>query len=49
MKLYYFPGSCALAPHAVLNRIGADDEAIQKSNGPFLGHSNEITLPLSLD
>ncbi len=37
MKLYYFPGFCALATHAVLNWIGADDEAIQKNNGPFLG------------
>ncbi len=26
MKLYYFPGSCALAPHTVLEWLGADFE-----------------------
>ncbi len=33
MKLYYFPGSCALAPHIVLEWLGADYEAIRIEKG----------------
>ncbi|MEL7448696.1 MAG: glutathione binding-like protein [Pseudomonadota bacterium] len=33
MKLYYFPGSCALAPHIVLNWVGADYEAVRVVKG----------------
>jgi glutathione S-transferase len=29
MKLYYFPGSCALADHIVLEWIGAPYEAVK--------------------
>ena len=33
MKLYYFPGSCALAPHIVLEWLGADYEAVRVEKG----------------
>jgi glutathione S-transferase len=33
MKLYYFPGSCALAPHIVLEWLGADYEAVRIEKG----------------
>lgn len=33
MKLYYFPGSCALAPHIVLARLGIDYEAVKVVKG----------------
>lgn len=33
MKLYYFPGSCALAPHVVLEWLGADFEAVRIEKG----------------
>ena len=33
MKLYYFPGSCALAPHIVLEWLGADYEAVPIEKG----------------
>ncbi len=33
MKLYYFPGSCALAPHIVLEWLGADYEAVRIVKG----------------
>ena len=38
MKLYYFPGSCALAPHVVLEWLGAEFEAarIQKGDPGYL-------------
>lgn len=29
MKLYFAPGTCALAPHIALNWVGADYEAVQ--------------------
>ncbi len=33
MKLYYFPGSCALAPHIVLAWLGVDYEAAKVVKG----------------
>ena len=33
MQLYYFPGSCALAPHIVLEWLGADYEAVRIEKG----------------
>ncbi len=33
MKLYYFPGSCALAPHVVLQWLGVDFEAVRVRRG----------------
>ena len=33
MKLYYFPGSCALAPHVVLEWLGVDFEAVKVRRG----------------
>ncbi|MEL6447743.1 MAG: glutathione binding-like protein [Pseudomonadota bacterium] len=33
MKLHFFPGSCALAPHIVLARMGVDYEAVKVVKG----------------
>lgn len=33
MRLFYFPGSCALAPHIVLEWIGAEFEAVRIEKG----------------
>ncbi|HZD51483.1 MAG TPA: glutathione S-transferase N-terminal domain-containing protein [Woeseiaceae bacterium] len=33
MRLYYFPGSCALAPHIVFNWVGAPYEAVRIKKG----------------
>ena len=33
MKLYFFPGSCALAPHIVLEWLGAGFEAVRIEKG----------------
>lgn len=33
MQLYYFPGSCALAPHIVLEWLDADYEAVRIEKG----------------
>lgn len=33
MKLYYFPGSCALAPHIVLEWIGTDYQPVRITKG----------------
>ena len=33
MKLYYFPGSCALAPHVVFNWVGEQVEAVRIQKG----------------
>ena len=33
MKLYYFPGSCALAPHIVFNWIGESFETVRIEKG----------------
>ncbi len=33
MRLFYFPGSCALAPHIVLEWLGAEFEAVRVTKG----------------
>ena len=33
LKLYYYPGACSLAPHLVLEWIGAPYEAIRVKLG----------------
>ena len=33
MRLFYFPGSCALAPHIALEWVGADFEAVRVAKG----------------
>ncbi len=50
MKLYYFPGSCALAPHIVLNWVGADYEAIRITKGdPDFLRINPLGVVPALD
>ena len=50
MKLYYFPGSCALAPHIVLNWAGADYEAIRITKGdPDFLRINPLGVVPALD
>jgi glutathione S-transferase len=50
MKLYYFPGSCALAPHIVLNWVGADFGAIRIEKGdPEYRKVNPLGVVPALD
>lgn len=50
MKLYYFPGSCALAPHIVLEWLGADFEAIRIEKGdPEYLNINPLGVVPALD
>ena len=50
MKLYYFPGSCALAPHIVLNWVDADYEAIRITKGdPDFLRINPLGVVPALD
>jgi glutathione S-transferase len=54
MKLYYFPGSCALAGHIVLEWIGAPYEAVRMSSADvktpqYLALNPEGVVPLLVD
>ena len=50
MKLYYFPGSCALAPHIVLNWVGAEYDAIRITKGdPEFLRINPLGVVPALD
>jgi glutathione S-transferase len=54
MKLYYFPGSCALADHIVLEWIGAPYETVRMSTADvktpqYLALNPEGVVPLLVD
>lgn len=54
MKLYYFPGSCALADHIVLEWIGAPYETVRMSvadtkSAQYLALNPEGAVPLLVD
>jgi len=54
MKLYYFPGSCALADHIVLEWVGAPYETIRMStadvkSAQYLALNPEGAVPLLVD